>query len=232
MTDQVFVLSSGQKIPVVITTRRGTRHIILRPRTMGKRQICLTKPWLTPTSAALNFLERKRKWVEQIFNRAPAKVHVCPGMMLEFLGRRVTLVHDPGQRGNQYSVDEEKLIIGGDADMFERRVRDFILSEFLGVARDMVHTVPRDLWPRRITVRDTISRWGSCSSTGTISLSWRLAFAPLDVMRYVIMHELAHRRHMDHSPQFWDFVRQLYGFGVERARRWLTQHGGELHQYF
>jgi predicted metal-dependent hydrolase len=65
-----------------------------------------------------------------------------------------------------------------------------------------------------------------------MSLSWRLAFAPVDVMRYVVMHELAHRRHMDHSPAFWATVSELYGFGVERAKRWLNQHGGELHKYF
>lgn len=51
-------------------------------------------------------------------------------------------------------------------------------------------------------------------------------------MRYVVMHEIAHRRHMDHSPEFWAFVRELYGPGVERAKRWLAQHGAELHKYF
>lgn len=115
--------------------------------------------------------------------------------------------------------------------MFERRLRDVVRREFLTAVRDMVRTAPRELWPRRIAVRDTTSRWGSCSSSGTISFSWRLAFAPTDVMRYVVMHELAHRRHMDHSPEFWAYVRELYGFGVERAKRWLAAHGAELHQY-
>ena len=65
-----------------------------------------------------------------------------------------------------------------------------------------------------------------------MSFSWRLAFAPYDVMRYVVMHELAHVRHMNHSPEFWAYVRELYGFGVERAKRWLVQNGGQLHRYF
>ena len=65
-----------------------------------------------------------------------------------------------------------------------------------------------------------------------MSFSWRLAFAPVDVMRYVVMHELAHTRHMNHSDAFWATVRDLYGPGVGRAKRWLAAHGGELHRYF
>ena len=123
------------------------------------------------------------------------------------------------------------LCVGGDAAMFERRVRDFIKAEFLAELKNIIRTTPREYWPRRIALRDTTSRWGSCSSTGTMSFSWRLAFAPRDVMRYVVMHELAHTKHMDHSPAFWATVRELYGFGVERAKRWLTQNGGQLHRW-
>ncbi|MDE6477960.1 MAG: M48 family metallopeptidase [Alphaproteobacteria bacterium] len=231
MSDLVFETSSGERIPVVVTTRRGLRNITLRPRTVPRREICISKPWLTPQSAALRFLERKRAWVERIFARAPQKVRVYDGMVLNYLGRSVVVHHDPTRRGNCYSADGMTLYIGGGADMFERRLRDVIKQEFMVAVRDMVRGAPRELWPRRIALRDTTSRWGSCSSTGTISFSWRLAFAPTDVMRYVVMHELAHRRHMDHSPEFWAFVRELYGFGVERAKRWLATNGAQLHQY-
>jgi predicted metal-dependent hydrolase len=124
------------------------------------------------------------------------------------------------------------LYVGGGADMFERRVRDFIKSEFLSELKKMIRSVPSPFHPKRIALRDTTSRWGSCSSTGTMSFSWRLAFAPVDVMRYVVMHELAHTKHMNHSDEFWMTVRELYGPGVERAKRWLALHGGELHRYF
>ena len=116
--------------------------------------------------------------------------------------------------------------------MFERRVRDFIKDELLITIKEIIKTVPREYWPKHITLRDTQSRWGSCSTTGNISFSWRLAFAPYEVMRYVVMHELSHRKHMDHSKEFWANVSALYGFGVERAKRWLNQHGQELHKYF
>ena len=235
MSEYEFISSWGEHIPVVIDTRRGVRNITLRPKTRPVREIHITKPWLATAASALRFLDQKRKWVERIYAAAPEKSHVRVGDTIEFLGRRVKLVHDASRHANQFIVCADgvcTLIVGGDDDMFERRVRDFIKGEFLSVARAMIKTAPRELWPTRVAVRDTTSRWGSCSSTGTISFSWRLAFAPTDVMRYVIMHELAHRVHMNHSPAFWATVAQLYGDGVGRAKRWLTVHGAELHEYF
>lgn len=229
MADYVFTLSSGEEIPVVITTRRGLRNITLRPKINPRREIHISKPWLVSESAAIKFLVSKQKWVECTFQKCPTKVRLKPGDSVEYLGRRVELRHDATLRSNKLIGDV--LCVGGDLSMFERRVRDFIKAEFLTELKNIIRTAPRDFWPKRISLRDTTSRWGSCSTTGTISFSWRLAFAPYDVMRYVVMHELAHTKHMDHSADFWATVRELYGFGVERAKRWLAQNGGQLHRY-
>ncbi|MBR5904064.1 MAG: DUF45 domain-containing protein [Alphaproteobacteria bacterium] len=228
-----FVLSSGIKVPVIIETRRGIRNVTLRPKTNPNMEIHISKPYITSEKFVLNFLESKRRWVEYIFSKAPQKQTLKPNDTIEFLGKNVLLLHDENMRGNKY-IDSDKmnLCIGGGLDMFERRVRDFIKNEFLESVKEIVKQAPKEFWPKKITLRDTTSRWGSCSSTGTISLSWRLAFAPYDVMRYVVCHEMAHRQHMDHSPEFWHAVSQLYGFGVERSKRWLVKNGGELHKYF
>ena len=232
MTDFVFTLSSGAEIPVIITTRRGLRNITLRPRFNPKREIHISKPWLVSTSAAIRFLESKQRWIECVFQKCPTKIKLKSGDRIEFLGRDIMLIHEPNIRANRFDMETMTLYVGGDADMFERRVRDFIKSEFLSELKNMIRSVPSAFHPKRIALRDTTSRWGSCSSTGTMSFSWRLAFAPTYVMRYVVMHELAHTKHMDHSDDFWMTVRELYGPGVERAKRWLSQHGGELHRYF
>ncbi len=230
MSDYVLTLSSGEEIPVVITTRRGLRNITLRPRVQPQREIHISKPWLVSTGAALRFLESKQKWVECVFQKCPAKVHVVPGDVIEFFGRCVRVEHNPNMRSNK--LDTDVLVVGGDVRMFERRIRDFIKAEFLVELKRIIRTAPREYWPKRIVIRDTTSRWGSCSSSGAMSFSWRLAFAPYDVMRYVVMHELAHRKHMNHSDEFWATVRELYGPGVERAKRWLKQNGGVLYQMF
>ena len=235
MAEFEFVLSNGEKIPVIIQTRRGVRNITLRPKTQPAREIHMSRPWMVSNSAALKFLESKRKWVENIYAKCPQKCSLGPGDEIVIFDLRVGLVHDATQRRNSFIQNDNgtyTLVVGGGADMFERRVRDFIKSEFLKRIKVIIRTAPREFWPARIALRDTTTRWGSCSTTGTMSFSWRLAFAPFDVMRYVVMHELAHVRHMDHSPEFWATVRELYGFGVERAKRWLAKNGGELHRYF
>ncbi len=230
MSEYVFTLSSGEEIPVVITTRRGLRNITLRPKLNPRREIHISKPWLVSENAAIKFLVSKQKWIECIFQKCPDKVVLKSGDKIEFLGRVVELVHVPTMRSNK--LDGDKMLVGGAPEMFERRVRDVIKAEFLVELKNIIRTTPRDLWPQRIALRDTTSRWGSCSSSGTMSFSWRLAFAPYEVMRYVVMHELAHKKQMNHSPEFWAVVRELYGPGVERAKRWLKQNGGTLHRWF
>ena len=231
-SDNVFVLSNGVQIPVVIETRRGVRNVTLRPKIVPKMEIHISKPFMTSTVFVMKFLESKRKWVEKIFESVPHIKNLIPGCAIRILGRDVKIIHDEKMHSNKY-IDSDKmtLCIGGGADMFERRVRDFIKSELLNEIKQIIKTTPREYWPKHITLRDTTSRWGSCSTTGNMSFSWRLVFAPYEVMRYVVMHELAHTKHMDHSPQFWATVSQLYGFGVERAKRWLTKNGQTLHEY-
>jgi predicted metal-dependent hydrolase len=83
---------------------------------------------------------------------------------------------------------------------------------------------------RRITIRDTRSRWGSCSMTGTLSFSWRLALAPREILDYVVVHELCHLRHHDHSRRFWSLVAEVWP-QYQEHKAWLDAHGWELLAY-
>ncbi len=80
---------------------------------------------------------------------------------------------------------------------------------------------------KRITIRDQKTRWGSCSSKGTLSFSWRLMLAPPAILDYVVVHELCHLTHMNHSPAFWQAVEAVYP-DWQNARKWLKEHGCEL----
>lgn len=234
MSDFEFTTSSGERIPVFINVRRGVRNITLRPRAGKNRQIDITRPWLASNASAMRFVEQKRRWLERFFQNAPVRSQLKSGDWFVFLDRQVQVIHDTTIRANRFILNDNgtyTLFVGGEEGMIENRVRMFIKSELLKQIKELVRKAPREFWPRRICLRDTTSRWGSCSTTGTISFSWRLAMAPFDVMRYVVMHELAHMKHMDHSPEFWATVRELYGFGVERAKMWLNKNGSGLHQY-
>jgi predicted metal-dependent hydrolase len=87
-----------------------------------------------------------------------------------------------------------------------------------------------DVAPQRLAIRDTRSRWGSCSSRGSLSFSWRLVMAPAEVADYVVVHELCHLRRADHSPAFWALVREALP-EWKRPHAWLRRHGHELLAY-
>ena len=234
MANYEFITCRGEKIPIIISVKRGLRNITLRPKTESQTRIEISRPWLSSDSAALRFVEQKRRWLERIFANAPQKKHLTSGDCLKILEKNIRVVYCPTIRSNKLEVGPNEaytLLVGGDEKLLESRVRMFVKQELMKQIKDLIHETPREFWPKRICLRDTTSRWGSCSTTGTISFSWRLAFAPLDVMRYVVMHELAHTQHMDHSAAFWATVRELYGFGVERAKRWLKENGSKLHEY-
>lgn len=103
-------------------------------------------------------------------------------------------------------------------------------------ARALVHELAENeasrlgLSFRRIAIRDQRTRWGSCSSRGTLSFNWRLVLAPLEVAEYVVVHELCHLREPNHSPRFWELVAAARP-GYREQRRWLAEHGWELQAY-
>ncbi|MCL2758343.1 MAG: M48 family metallopeptidase [Alphaproteobacteria bacterium] len=229
MTNDSFALSTGEEIPIIFTPKPGARNITLRPKVAPVRELHVSLPRWTAHSRAHAFIREKRAWLEKIFARAPMKIKINPGDTINIFGNDTRLLH--ANNKSQISNFESQIIITGQPEFFERRVRDKIKAMFLDEVKKILREVPRELRPAKICVRDTTSRWGSCSSSGAISLSWRLSFAPPAVMRYVIMHELAHRKHMDHSPQFWNLVAKLFGPGMERTKGWLSKNGQSLHRY-
>jgi predicted metal-dependent hydrolase len=236
MKNDSFILSTGEEIPLVFTVKSGVRNIVLRPKIMPKRELHITMPRWVSKSRALAFVEEKRAWLTRIFARAPVKARVNNGDIITIFGRDILIKHNPTGRAGAYLEKDDTdaciLNVCGPAEFLERRVRDKVKELFLARVKEIVKTVPAEYRPKKIAARDTTSRWGSRSSSGTVSLSYRLAFAPPEIMRYVIMHELAHINHMDHSAKFWRTVTELYGPGVERAKSWLTRNGQSLHKYF
>jgi len=122
--------------------------------------------------------------------------------------------------------------VSGQAAHAPRRVLDFLKTEARKTfeLRVLHHAGKLGVKPSRITVRDTASRWGSCSSARSLSFSWRLILAPDFVLDYVVAHEVAHLKEMNHSPRFWAHVKSLVG-DRNAAQDWLRTHGRELQRY-
>ena len=127
---------------------------------------------------------------------------------------------------------EPVIAVTGEPAHVARRVREFLERE---ARRDLAeavirHTAALGVPARRLTVRDTTSRWGSCSAKGCLSFSWRLILAPPFVLDYLAAHEVAHLKEMNHSHRFWRIVHGLCE-RTEEAERWLKRHGSELHKF-
>jgi hypothetical protein len=125
--------------------------------------------------------------------------------------------------------DAPRLLTPGAPDAFAARILAFLRAAARADLAERVaaHAARLGTRPRSLSVKDTRSRWGSCSVAGALSFSWRLVCAPPEVLDYVAAHEVAHLREMNHSPRFWSLVAECCP-DWRRHRRWLKEHGSAL----
>ena len=221
---------------VLVQLRRNprARRYTLRVRA-ATRDVVLTVPARGTLDEALDFARRHAGWVELRLSRLPETVAFAPGACLPLRGLPHRIVHLPETRGTVWAGNEDGeavLFVAGDGTHLARRVHDFLKRE---ARRDLTEAARRHAGAlsvsiARVTLRDTASRWGSCSSTGALSFSWRLILAPPEVLDYLAAHEVAHRREMNHGPRFWATVDRLFP-ARHAAEAWLKKHGASLHRY-
>jgi predicted metal-dependent hydrolase len=190
----------------------------------------LVRPKRATDAAVGAFLHKQRFWIEKHLAQLPDRAVVGDGAQLDLLGRSYTLHAVPDAKRGVWK-DQATIHVSGSPDHMVRRVRDFIKDEakaaFTVWARDYAARLGVNV--ARVGVRDTTTRWGSCTKVGHLSLSWRLALAPEAVARYVVAHEVSHLRHMNHSPAFWRTVESICP-GMKNAREWLRRNGASLYR--
>ena len=216
--------------PVEITLRRSarSRRFSLRiSRLDGKVTVSL--PLRARESEAMDFVRTQEPWLRQTLAGMPQRGQVGIGALLPVEGRM--LLVQPGV-GRGLQVADDSLRVPGDPARVGARLQAWLkvmARERLSEASDhYAGILGRQV--TRITLRDTRSRWGSCSANGALMYSWRLIMAPPSVLRYVAAHEVAHLVEMNHSEAFWSVVEQIFP-DWRRERRWLRRHGGALHGY-
>jgi predicted metal-dependent hydrolase len=219
---EAFTIANGLRI----TLRRSARarRMVLRvPRDGGP--VVLTLPAHVALSDGAAFAEAKSAWLMQATQRRPAPSIVRHGTVLPVAG--VPLVLTPGAV-RAASIEGEALLLPAS------RPTGPVVQAYLKhrALADLRAACDRHAWAlgrpyRAIVLRDTRSRWGSCTSDGRLMFSWRLAMAPPAVLDYVAAHEVAHLLHMDHSPRFWAAVAGLMP-DYARHREWLRRHGSDL----
>jgi len=214
-------------IPLILRRHPRARRLKLRFEAQ-KGAALLTLPPGVSDHKAVQFAEKHRGWISEQLAKSPPVIRFAPGALVPFCGEIHQILHQP-QRRAQVTADNRQLIVGGPAAGFETRLRNWLGKQARAALTAAVEGfVPQvGQRPRRIMVRDTSSRWGSCSSKKTLSFSWRLIMAPPAVLSYVAAHEMAHLIEMNHSPAFWRLVEKLDP-DWKRSRRWLKTEGGGL----
>jgi predicted metal-dependent hydrolase len=214
-----------------VQVRRSARarRIILKVDPIDGAVLVL--PPKAPLATALDLLARNGPWLDQRMAARPQPKPFVPGAEIPLGGTPHRLVHTPQARRGVW-LEEGIVNVSGAPDHFARRVGAFLKAEAGRRLKPLAFELSAHLGktPARITIREVRSRWGSCSSRGDLSFSWRLVLAPDWIMRHVVAHEVAHLLHHDHSPRFWDQVQALDP-NTPAAKRWLKTHGPSLFLY-
>ena len=217
--------------PVAIRVSPRARRVGLRINA-AEHTVELVLPRGVSPSTGLRFLAAKRGWIEARLEALPQRVPFAEGAIVPVLGvpHRVRCELDPA--APPVRIIDGEIWVRSDPLHLARRVRDHLVAmaqaELVPRARRLAARIGREV--ARVSVRDTRSRWGSCSGQGNLSFSWRLIFAPEPVLEYVVAHEVAHLAEMNHGPRFWRLVESLTP-NIGAPRKWLKRHRNQLLSY-
>ncbi len=180
---------------------------------------------------AIRFVEEKKGWVVRNISRLPAIISFEDGATVPYLGVEHKIVHQPNAKRGVWRADAA-LYVSGRSEFLGRRLTDWFKSEACTIITNYVINKTGVINRRvgKISIRDTKSRWGSCSGNSNLAFSWRLIMAPEFVLDYVVAHEVAHTLEHNHGKDFWRVTKSLCG-DMERAKTWLKNYGESLHRY-
>jgi predicted metal-dependent hydrolase len=233
--DHFTVPCAAGNVRVALKRRSAARRMTLRVSS-ATGEVTLSLPERADIVAAERFAQAHAGWIAARLAKRPSPVEFRPGQIIPLRGTPHRIVHWSAVRGLTRAVKDAEgqpiIAVSGEGAHVARRIGDFLKAEArrdleAAVAR---HTAALGLPARRIALRDTRSRWGSCSSRGDLNFSWRLILAPDFVLDYLAAHEVAHLKEMNHSHRFWAVTHRLCP-RTEEAEAWLKRHGASLHSY-
>ncbi|MEE9428043.1 MAG: SprT family zinc-dependent metalloprotease [Paracoccaceae bacterium] len=221
-------LPGDPEITVEIRVNTRARRLSLRVSQLDGR-VTMTLPKCASASEARGFACEKEHWIRCQLGKRPQEIIPRIGGQILLEGQQVPIV---GLSGRAVRFQDGQLQVPGDADRVPIRTAAYLKTlarERLSRACDHYSGL-LGVDVKGITMRDTRSRWGSCTTDGKLMFSWRLIMAPKDVLDYVAAHEVAHLLEMNHSPPYWAVVAGIYP-GYKIPRQWLRKNGAVLHSY-
>jgi predicted metal-dependent hydrolase len=251
--ETIQVKVKGLGLPLLLRRSTRARRFSLQV-SEARRGAILTMPVYSSFADADEFLSRHLDWLKERVAGLSEPVPFTHGAIIPLRGyaHMLRFAGSVRRRGVVWMEEAEdiraapawpqgarvprrrvpRLTVAGEPEHAPRRLLDWLKRQAHQDLRNRVavHAGRLDLTPARIFVRDQTTRWGSCSTTGALSFSWRLVLAPPFVLDYLAAHEVAHLAHMNHGPRFWAVVERIMP-RHEEARAWLRKHGASLHRY-
>jgi predicted metal-dependent hydrolase len=229
--EELSIDHAGSSLTITFLRSARARRASLRVDP-ARRRIVLTAPLRMARATALGFAEQQAGWIAARLKRLPAWRPFADGTEVPLFGTPHRVRHRPDCRGTVWLEDGE-IHVAGKPEHLPRRLRDWLTAEMRRRLAPLVQAKAErvERTAKRITVRDTRSRWGSCGPDGALSFSWRLVFAPPEVLDYLVAHEVAHLVHMNHGPRFWALAERLCDGPMAPRQAWLKANGETLLQY-
>ncbi len=223
----VLILDGNPPVEVLLRRSAQARRLSLRISRLDGRAT-LTLPTRVPEREGMAFVRERESWLRKHLSAIEPEMPVEIGATVLFEGADVPVIAGPVKRA---TLKSGALMVPDDPGKVGKRVAAFMKLRARDALADASDSYAAALGRpyNRISLRDTRSRWGSCSSAGDLMYSWRLIMAPRSVLEYVAAHEVAHLQHMDHSDRFWGVVNDLFP-NHKACRKWLRDNGGALHR--
>jgi predicted metal-dependent hydrolase len=234
-------------LPSTVPLKLGQGEIALRVRRSDRARrlslridpsslaLELVLPRRAALAEGLRFAARQAGWIEHRLSKLPPRVVLGHGAVVPYLGEPHRLRHIPAARRHieRVLMDDgtaELVIGGGEAALLGGRLKAWMRKETQRLIAPLAHDKAARLGKRikRLSIRDSRTRWGSCSASGALSFSWRLAMTPPAVIDYLAAHEVAHLAELNHGPRFWRCCAALAAQDIAPSRAWLRKHGEEI----
>ncbi len=222
------ILHGNPPVPIILRKSARAKRISLRISQLDGR-VTLTLPRGVSEREGIAFAQEKEVWLRGHLKRRGEDQDITFGARFPVEGVDREIAEGTGRR---VVLTPETIHVPGNPEQVPTRLQAFLKQ----MARDKLASASdhyANLLGKpytRISIRDTRSRWGSCSSAGALMYSWRLILCPPDVLNYVAAHEVAHLAEMNHSQAFWDTVTRIHG-PYSSPRAWLRKNGSSLHSY-
>lgn len=199
-----------------------------------KRVINLVLPKRSSMRSAYRFALEHKYWIREKLAELPQQIKFENGAVISILGEdtAIKVTYDKTLKTTNITLKNNELFVLTNKEDPAPRIKRFIINMAKERLSALAHEKAAKIGKKitEIKVKDTISRWGSCSHDGKLCFSWRLIFAPYNSFDYVVAHEVAHLCVMDHSPAFWNQCESLCD-NYSKGKSWMRRNSGELIRY-